>query len=123
VTKVCAQLHPGDVVLSVDDRAANEWPEVVRGICGRPAASIKVTFPDDATGPLHRITARIEAAGGHPVLLAATPAGYALLSQLGTDPAEVVDLHTTEDQHFLTRVPDGADPLLVQVWLGHPARA
>jgi hypothetical protein len=64
-----------------------------------------------------RIAGRITAAGGHPVLLAATPQGESLLAGLGDQPAEVVDLHTTEDQRYLTKAPDGADPLTVQVWL------
>jgi hypothetical protein len=117
VTTVCSQLRPNDVVVGVDDRAANEWPEVVRGVCGRPSASVKISDPADGVAAVHRITARITAAGGHPVLLAATPAGYALLQQLGSSPVQVVDLHTTEDQRYLTKVPDGADPLTVQVWL------
>jgi hypothetical protein len=33
------------------------------------------------------------------------------------DPVQVVDLNTTEDQRYLTRVPDGTDALKVQVWL------
>ena len=31
---------PDDVVLAVDSRAANEWPQVVRGMCGGPSLSL-----------------------------------------------------------------------------------
>ncbi len=117
VRAVCAQLKPGDVVLAVDNRAANEWPQVVRGVCDLPSASIKVTLPGDAATPINRIAARIVAAGGHPVLLAGTDLGLDVLDQMKLAPTSVVNLHTTEDQHFLTHVPDGADPLAVQVWL------
>jgi hypothetical protein len=123
VRTVCDQLKPGDVVLAVDNRAANEWPQVVRGVCDRPSASIKVTLPGDAVTPINRIAARIVAAGGHPVLLAATDQGLDVLNQLAGQlaqgPTQVVNLHTSEDQHILTHVPTRADPLAVQVWLAH----
>jgi hypothetical protein len=117
VQKVCDQLKPGDVVLAVDARAANEWPQVIRGVCGRPVASIKVADATQAGPAVQRIAARIVAAGGHPVLLAALPEGQQLQTQLQLTPVPVVNLTTTEDQRYLTKVPDGVDPLVVQVWL------
>ena len=40
-----------------------------------------------------------------------------LLRELDLDPVLVVDLKTTEDQRYLTRVPNGTQSLSVQVWL------
>jgi hypothetical protein len=117
VRKVCAQLGPDDVVLAVDTRTWNEWPQVVRGVCDRPAASLKVVEPSIGGPAVRRITARIVATGRRPVLIAGTPEGVALMRELELEPAEIVDLSTTEDQHYLTKVPDGTDPLAVQVWL------
>lgn len=117
VQQVCDRLAPGDVVLAVDGRAANEWPQVVRGVCGRPMASIRVAEPAEAPAAIRRIAARIAATGNRPVLLAATPEGAATLTGLALEPALVANLDTVEDQHLLTRVPDGGDRLAVQVWL------
>jgi len=117
VRKVCDQLQPGDAVLTVDNRASNEWPQVVRGVCDLPAATINVVDPALGAPAIRRITAKIVSAGHHPVLLAATPEGAALIREVQLDPVMVVDLATTEDQRYLTRVPDGMERLLVQVWL------
>jgi hypothetical protein len=119
---VCAQLRPGDAVLAVDSRGANEWPQVVRGVCDVPSASVRITdarITDPGNGPavVRRVAGRILAAGRRPVLLAATPEGAQLLDDLGLAPAQAVDIHTTEDQRYLTRVPDGVAPLAIQVWL------
>lgn len=121
--RVCDQLRPGDVVLAVDSRGANEWPQVVRGVCGVPAASIKVAAdpakdPAPALAAVRRISQRIATAGHRTVLLAATAPGAQLLDDLALRPEQVVDIDTTEDQRYLTRVPDGVSPLAVQVWLG-----
>jgi len=118
--QVCAQLGSDDVVLALDDRAANEWPQVVRGVCDRPAASVSVVDITDTQAVAEQvrpIVARISAAGNTPVLLAATGYGEAVIAALGLNPEQVVNLRTTEDQRYLTRVPDGADELDVDVWL------
>jgi hypothetical protein len=117
VRTVCAALRPNDVVLAIDTRTWNEWPQLVRGVCDRPSASLKVVQPSIGGPAVRRITARIVAAGHRPVLIAGTPEGVALMRELALEPTEIVNLSTTEDQHYLTRVPDGTDPLAVQVWL------
>jgi hypothetical protein len=117
VHQVCDQLEPNDVVLAVDNRTANEWPQLVRGVCDRPAASIKVVEPSVGGPAVRAITARIVAAGHRPVLLAGTHEGADLLRELGLDPVQVVVLNTTEDQRYLTRVPDGTDRLSIPIWL------
>jgi hypothetical protein len=117
VRSLCAQLEPGEAVLAVDNRTSNEWPQLVRGVCDRPAASIKVVDPSVGAPAARRITARMIAAGSRPVLIAGTPEGADLLRELDLDPALVVDLETTEDQRYLTRTPDGMDRLQIQVWL------
>lgn len=120
VRSVCAALRPDDAVLALDARAANEWPQVIRGVCGVPAASIRVASPDGAPAAVRRITGRIAASGHRPVLLAGAGEGTAIITAVGEKPSAVVDLRTREDQRFLTRRPDGVDPLRVQVWLARP---
>jgi hypothetical protein len=117
VDQVCGRLEPGDAVLAVDNRTANEWPQLVRGVCGRPAATLKVVEPSVGGPPARAIADRMVAAGSRPVLIAGTPDGADLLRELGLDPVLVVDLKTTEDQRYLTRVPNGTQSLPVQVWL------
>ncbi len=114
VAALCRALGPKDVVLAVDARGANEWPQVVRGPCGRPSAVISTRTEPLATS-VPRIAARVVAAGYRPVLLAA--GDDAGLTALGLTPSHVVHLGTIEDQRLLTRRPDGAQRLLVDVWL------
>lgn len=134
VATVCAALRPGDVVLAVDPRAANEWPQVVRGVCGYPAAVLRVPrnpTADDlaaARAALARVRAGVEAAGrtgtvGRLVLLATggDEPGRARLAALGVPAADltapVVSLTTVEDARLLTRRPRGGIALVVDVWL------
>ena len=124
VQAVCDVLRPGDVVLTVDGRASNEWPQVIRGMCGNPAASVRVTGADSdaeaarlSVAPARRIADRVAAAGRRPVLLAAEEQGLDTMSQLGLRPVPAVRLSTTEDQRTLTRRPDGVSDLSVEVWL------
>jgi hypothetical protein len=124
VRTVCDRLRDGDVVVALDARGANEWPQVVRGMCGNPAASVQVVGArDESTAavasvePARRIAQRIAAAGHRPVLLAAEQQGLATMVRLGLQPEPAVRLDTTEDQRWLTRRPDGVTPLAVDVWL------
>ncbi|GLY28460.1 hypothetical protein [Kineosporia sp. NBRC 101731] len=124
VEAVCAALGANDVVLALDNRAANEWPQVVRGSCDRPAASVRITDITDTAAVaavVKPIVARITAAGNTPVLLAATPEGEAVIQALGLTSEPVVNLTSNEDQRYLTKVPDGEAPLPVQVWLARAA--
>ena len=76
VESVCDALSPGDVVLAVDSRAANEWPQVVRGMCGVPALSLtsRVRSDESCAVDRRRLAAGVEERGGRLVLLAADSA-------------------------------------------------
>jgi hypothetical protein len=124
VRAVCDRLGPDDVVLALDPRGSNEWPQVVRGMCGRPAASVRVvgaTSDEEAAAltvaPARRLAERIAATGRRPVLLAAERQGLTTMRELDLEPEPAVRLDTTEDQRWLTRRPDGVAPLDVAVWL------
>ena len=63
-----------DVVLAVDSRAANEWPQVVRGQCGRSALSTTSALRKDEAAlaeSVAAVAARVEEGGGRLLLLAA----------------------------------------------------
>jgi len=122
VAGVCGALRPGDVVLAVDGRAANEWPEVVRGQCGIPALSTTNALRKAPAfgATVASVAAAVAAHGGHLVLLAAD--SDEALRTLGAQGVRQVSATTVrEDQRLLTRRPDGLVDLPVDVWLGAPA--
>ena len=118
VESVCDALSPGDVVLAVDSRAANEWPQVVRGMCGVPALSLTSRLRSDdrlRDQTVAGVAAGVEERGGRLVLLAADSS--AALEELGVTPTSVAEGTVREDQHVLERPPDRTDPLPIRLWL------
>ncbi|NAZ82942.1 hypothetical protein GTR02_14075, partial [Kineococcus sp. R8] len=129
VAAACASFAPGDVALAVDPRARNEWPQVLRGTCGVPSASIVVPtsvgrpgtpeYTDALRAAAGRQAAQVRAAGGRPVLVAAggdTAAPDTLAALGGTGVRQVSDLRTPEDERVLTTRPDGAQVIDVDLW-------
>jgi hypothetical protein len=118
VKAVCGALVPGDVVLAVDSRAANEWPQVVRGMCGVPALSTTSALradPARLATTVAEVSARVAEGGGRLVLLAAD--STKALDGLGVTPVAVTDVAVREDEHVLEQRPSHTDPLPVRVWL------
>lgn len=118
VDEVCAALAPGDVVLAVDSRAANEWPQVVRGMCAVPTLSLGSGVRSDErllASKVASVAAGVAERGGRLVLLAAD--STEALDALGVTPMQVTDATVREDEHVLERAPDRTDPLPVAVWL------
>jgi hypothetical protein len=131
VRQICDSLGERDAVLMLGSRARAELPQVVRGVCGRPAAVVELTPAEkedaeqraaeqggDGAATLRRavqpIAERITRAGYRPVLMTAD--GPLPLSQLGLQPHHVVTLSTQEDQRLLTRRPNGGQELVTSVW-------
>ena len=118
VDAVCDALEPGDVVLAVDSRAANEWPQVVRGMCEVPSLALTSRVRSDEQLLASTVTSvadGVAANGGRLVLLAADSAEA--LEALGVPPLPVTDVVVREDEHVLERRPVRTDPLPVAVWL------
>ena len=118
VDAVCGALSPEDVVLAVDSRAANEWPQVVRGMCGVPALSTTSGLrsdPEQLASTVATVSREVGSRGGRVVLLAADSADA--ITRLGGDPNQVVDTTVREDEHVLEQKPSHTDPLPVRVWL------
>jgi hypothetical protein len=121
VQTVCRSFHPGDVAILVGERAANEWPQLIRGVCHVPTAVVRVrhTSTQNAAGQqalqaaLARILPKVEAGGGHVIVVSDREA---LLDPLGTTATHLVDLQTTEDPRLLTERPEGSVPLVVTLW-------
>ncbi len=118
VAAVCAALRPGDVVVAVDSRAVNEWPQVVRGECGHPAL---VT-----TGALRKDPAALRTTLA--AVAADLPAGSRLVA-LAADDAESLGeavrvtgvaagvREVREDQRLLEEIPTSTDALTIGAWL------
>jgi hypothetical protein len=120
VDAACAQFRPGDVALMVDSRAANEWPQVLRGYCGVPALSTTSALrrdPASLSAAVDEVGRAVSAKGGRLVLVAAD--STTSLSRLGLDHAVVgVDVHVREDPRLLEQRPDHLVDLPIHVWLG-----
>jgi hypothetical protein len=120
---VCRSLRPGDVALMVDGRAANEWPQVVRGDCGLPALSLtSAVRQEDArrAAAVGAVAQAVSRHGGRLVLLAAdSPAALSLPAGSGVrvgDPVQVTDVLVREDARLLERRPDHTVGLPLRVW-------
>jgi hypothetical protein len=123
VRDVCRALRPRDVVVAVDNRGFNEWPQVIRGVCGRPAASLRVggaRLPDAALrASVTRLGRLVAAHGGRLVVLASgqDDPPQQVLTRIGLRPGQVTHLVTIEDQRSLARPPTHGNELRVGVWL------
>jgi hypothetical protein len=118
VQSVCDALAPGDVVLAVDARAANEWPQVVRGMCGVPMLATSSALradPEQLSTTIAKVSQEVASRGGRLVLLAADSAEA--LDRLGVTARSVADTTVREDQHVLEQRPSHTDPLPIRVWL------
>ncbi len=108
--EVCAALGPHDVVLGIDSRASNEWPQVVRGMCGVPSfvATRAVRTDPARLAQVVREVAAGAAAGGHRLVVLAAD-GPEAVEGLGLTPRQVVDVRFTEEEHALDRPPVRTD--------------
>jgi hypothetical protein len=122
VQAVCRSLAAHDVVLMVDSRAANEWPQVLRGQCGVPALSTTNSLRKNSAALRSAVNALRDAAsarGRRLVLLAADSSSS--LSALGvSDIRQVAKTSVLEDARVLERRPDHLVSLRIDVWLGSP---
>ncbi|NRQ40184.1 hypothetical protein HII36_51440 [Nonomuraea sp. NN258] len=117
VRGLCARL-PGDAsVLIVERVTAERFSQVVRGMCGLPAAQVVRVDGDLAPEPeVKRLIDRVRAAGRTPVVLAADreqalPYGPSV---------QVVGLVTRQDERSLVSAPNGTWTLRVNVWMVLP---
>jgi hypothetical protein len=116
VNKLCAAIGPDASVVIVDSLTADRFAQVVRGICGTPAAVL--TNPSQAT--VGAVVTGIDNAGRRPVLLAEQQAD---LANYGGTASEVVNLLTTQEAHNLTAPPTRTWLIHYTVWLSRPTSA
>ncbi|GIH89689.1 hypothetical protein Psi01_03190 [Planobispora siamensis] len=114
VEAMCAALPENASVLLVERVTADRFTQLVRGVCGLPAAGVEVSHGEDtpAPGDVTRLIGRIRETGRVPVLLAAEPAQ---LTPYGT-PVQTMALRTRQDERSLVEAPDGTWSLSINVW-------
>ncbi|WP_436760336.1 hypothetical protein [Streptosporangium sp. V21-05] len=117
VENMCAALPPRASVLVVERVTAARFTQVVRGVCGLPAARLTIYRSDvPRAADVARLAARVRAAGRTPVLLAAESRQ---LSGYGT-PVHIMNLRTRQDDRSLVDAPNGTWSLAADVWMTVP---
>jgi len=116
VDGMCAAIPRDASVVFVDSfkgGAADRFTEVVRGMCGVPAASM----PPARYATVEQVVHGIEQAGRRPVLLASKSAR---LTRYGGQVRQVMRLRSTEDMDALTAPPMSTLPFDVTIWMSEP---
>jgi hypothetical protein len=117
VHHMCAELPRNGSVLFVDEnetKAGNQLLEVVRGMCGIPAAVVVPPQP----GRILELMQRIRHAGRQPVLLS----GYHRALYVFGRSRRIMDLRTALDGETLTQPPTGTMPFNLLIWMAVPPR-
>ena len=118
VRQLCAALPSNGTIVIVDASTADEFSQVIRGMCDLPVASVTL----GPESPVQSVIQSISAVGRRPILVAAS-AGE--LIGLGAAPIQILDFPTTEEPHDLIRIPTALQPVRYQVWAAEavPGRA
>ncbi|MFD0685352.1 hypothetical protein [Actinomadura fibrosa] len=115
VRGLCDELGPGRSVVVIERATADRFLQVVRGMCGLPAARTTATArPAD----VRRLAGEIYAAGRRPVIMGAERAQVAPYGPA----SQVVRLRTRQDGRTLDEPPGGTWGLSVDVWIAEPPR-
>jgi hypothetical protein len=113
VARMCAALPGNSSVVMLNGRAASELTEVVRGMCGVPAA----VLPHPTPASVRQVVRGIAGAGRRPVLLATFRAA---LTPYGTGAREIMRLRTRQDENTYTVAPETTDPAKFKAWIVEP---
>ena len=116
VTGLCVAIGPDASVVILDPLIADQFAQVIRGMCDTPTAVMD--RPTPAT--VGAVVSGIERAGRRPVLLAQDAAE---LAPYGGVPQQVVNLATTQDARTLTAPPTRTWPIRYAVWMSQPTTA
>jgi hypothetical protein len=110
VDRLCAAIGPGASVVIVDPRIANEFTQVIRGMCNVPVA--RMNRPTLAG--VQPVLTGITSAHRRPVLLGATSAQLGIY---GTPARQILDLNTTKDAAVLTHPPTSTWLVRYTIWM------
>ncbi len=113
VSRLCGTMSSQMSVVIVDRPAADEFAQVIRGMCKVPTAVM-------ANAPVAEVQAveqAIMAKGREPVLLATRPVE---LARFRATPRQVLGLNTTQDPHTLTQPPGSPWQITYSLWMLAP---
>jgi hypothetical protein len=113
VRDLCGAIPAGSSVLLLDQEAAQQFTQVVRGMCGDAAGVMAGATPAEVAAAVGGIVR----AGHQAVLLATRPAE---LTPYRAAPRQVVNLTTTQDPHVLTKPPASVWPIRYVLWMSAP---
>jgi hypothetical protein len=113
VAQLCAQIPRKAAVVFVDSLSAERFMQVVRGMCGVPAASMA----GQPAAAVNSELGKIAAAGRRPVLMASTSGR---ITPYGGNPVRVLDLRTAGDPHQLIQLPTAPTRVRYVVWMTIP---
>lgn len=121
VSRLCAAIPKDASVLIVERVTGDRFTQVVRGMCGVPAARLPVIGVGDKKdvappSEVNRLVNRVRATGRRPILLAAEPAQLAPYAS----PHRALHLRTHQDDRSLTSPPNAPWSLSIDVWLAAP---
>jgi hypothetical protein len=110
---LCGAIPAGSSVLLLDQDAAQQFTQVIRGMCGDPAGVMTGATRSEVAAAVGGILG----AGHQAVLLATRPAE---LTPYRAAPRQVLDLTTTQDPHVLTKPPASVWPIRYVLWMSAP---
>jgi hypothetical protein len=113
VERMCAALPRGSAVVILDKRAVVRFSEVVRGMCGHPAAHMA-----PQPGSVQQVVRGIQQAGRRPVLLATS---RSVLIPYGGTIKEIMNLRTARDPFIGTAAPLHPHLVTIALWMSEPA--
>ena len=113
VRGMCTAIGGNASVVIISPGTADRMAQVIRGMCGAPAATLGHPTPQI----MREIIRGIRAAGRRPVILAA---GGGRLLPYAARPRRIMVLHVQADEHALTAPPRDTLNLTYTVWMGLP---
>jgi hypothetical protein len=116
VRQLCSALPQDSSVLLLDQLSAREFTQVIRGMCGLPAAVMAGASASQVDAVVREITV----GGRRAVLLASS---RAVLAGHRPAPREVLALATVQDAHVLTQPPASGWPVRYVLWMSGPDAA
>ena len=115
VRGLCAAIPRDSSVLIVDRRTADNYTQLIRGMCGVPVARTH----DPRARAVSDVVRGIRLAGRQPVLLAGR---RSQLKPYGATPRQIMALRTTQDSHTLINPPRATWKLTLNIWMSEPPR-
>ena len=111
VRGLCSAIGGSSSVVIIDRRIAQDFSQVIRGMCGVPVAWVS---PGSPPAVVEAILGGIARAGRHPVVLGSRPGQ---VGAFGGSPMLVVNLTTTQSPHELTQPPGAPWRARYVIWL------